>query len=37
VIEQFAIDSLFVFAALRQMIGATTDEQAAAQHGTCEA
>jgi len=37
VIEQFAVDPLFVFAALRQMIGATADEQTAAQRGTREA
>jgi hypothetical protein len=29
-IEQFAVDPLFVFAALSQMIGATADEQTGA-------
>ncbi|MOA32688.1 hypothetical protein D3C78_1539300 [compost metagenome] len=36
VVEQFALDALFVFAALRQMIGAAADEEGAAQGGTGE-
>ncbi|MNY42768.1 hypothetical protein D3C86_1776880 [compost metagenome] len=30
VVEQFALDTFFVFAALRQMVGAAADEEGAA-------
>ncbi|MNG23718.1 hypothetical protein D3C84_1083560 [compost metagenome] len=37
VIEQFALDTLLVFTALRHLIGAAADQQGAAQGGTTEA
>ncbi|MCY1546581.1 hypothetical protein D9M68_825840 [compost metagenome] len=37
VVQQFALDALLMFAALRQLIGATTEKDSAAECGADEA